>query len=185
MLLYRVFWEIAGGGSIDLGGPMYVPPQGAGRFDNPTEYRILYLSRDERCAIAETFGRFAAWTAALFEPPAGLARAARRALATYEIADGTRFCDLDDPQTLMKLGTRPSRVITRDYSITRALASRVFAAGSAAGLSWWSYYEALWTNVGIWSLDEITVTDVREMRLTDPVLRESATIVGRTVESSR
>jgi len=180
--LYRVFWQVDGVEPHESGGAVFVPPQGAGRFDNPGDYAILYASLEEQGAIAERLGRFPIWSPALLEPPPALPSTARRAVATYEVNEEARLEDLDDPRSLVELRTRPSRVITRDRAISQALALQIFLDRSAAGVRWWSYYEALWTSVGIWSLDSVIVTNVRALRLTDDPLLGAAAVIGRRVE---
>jgi hypothetical protein len=53
--LYRVFPFHPDSSADKPGGALYVPPQGAGRIDNPDLYTVLYLSDAPVGAIAEAF----------------------------------------------------------------------------------------------------------------------------------
>ena len=68
------------------------------------------------------------------------------ALATLELAEGPSLVDLDDPESLLARGLRPSRVATGERDVSQQVARGVYAEG-AAGLSWWSTIEASWTNL--------------------------------------
>ena len=50
----------------------------------------------------------------------------------------------------MAEGWRPSRVASRDRSVTQPMAVAAFDAG-ALGLSWWSTLDSAWTNVTLFA----------------------------------
>lgn len=181
MTLYRVFWSFPSAAENLPGGALYIPQQGSGRFDNPAQYQLLYVSREPHGAIAEAFGRFSAWSAPILERPPSLPRNAIRALATYELDDRARVCDFDDPAQLLALRMRPSQVITRDYPQVRRRALGIFQSGSWVGVQWWSWYEASWTNVALWDQAPVRIIDERPLTLTDPALHTAATAIGRVV----
>jgi RES domain len=107
------------------------------------------------------------------------------ALATLELAEGLSLVDLDDPQSLLLRGLRPSRVATGERDVSQQVARGVYSEG-AAGLSWWSTIEASWTNLTLF--DErcrraLTVAD-RPVPLTTktPELLAAAERLGIAVE---
>ena len=99
MKLFRVFRYISGVDPTGPGGPLYVPPQGAGRIDNPAIYSVLYLSNSEAGAIAEAFGRLPEWSAAMLAGQPAMP-GSTRAVATYDFAAPDAICNLDDPAQL-------------------------------------------------------------------------------------
>jgi hypothetical protein len=179
--LYRVFPFHADAAPDQPGGALYVPPQGAGRIDNPDLYSVLYLSDAAPGAIAEAFGRFPEWTPAILAGAPAMPGSAR-ALATYEMSADLRLCDLDDAGRLVSLRLRPSEIVTRDYSKTRAWARTIYDQHTWAGIRWWSFYDSQWGSVGLWDIAGLRLRDVRVLRLDDPdLLTASRTIVRRVV----
>jgi hypothetical protein len=179
--LYRVFPFHEDSAVDEPGGALYVPPQGDGRLDNPSLYSILYLSDAASGAIAEAFGRFPEWTPAVLAGTPAVPGSVH-AIAQYELAAEPPLCDLDDAGRLLSLRLRPSDVVTRDYSRTRAWARRLYKAGVWAGVRWWSYYEPQWGSVGLWNIAGLELRDTRPLRLDDPdVIAASRTIVRRIV----
>ena len=73
-----------------------------------------------------------------------------RAIARYRLADDAPVCDLDDPAQWLRLGLRPSEVVSRNYARTRAWARRVYELERWIGVRWWSYYEPGWASIGLW-----------------------------------
>lgn len=124
-VLYRVFPYLAAAGKNELGGALYVPPQGGGRIDNPGTYSVLYLSDAAAGAVAEAFGRFPEWTPAILEGSPNLPGSAR-AIASYRLADDAPICNLDDPKQLLAFELRPSDIVSRDYTRSRAWARRIY-----------------------------------------------------------
>jgi len=179
--LYRVFPYLAASGKYEPGGPLYLPPQGAGRIDNAGTYSVLYLSDAAAGAIAEAFGRFPEWTDAILEGNPSLPGSVR-AIARYRLAEDAPVCNLDDPEQLVALGLRPSDIVSRDYARSREWARRMYAQGRWSGVRWWSYYDPAWSSFGLWdteqlSLDEVTLLD-------HPALLEAGrTIVRRVVRT--
>jgi hypothetical protein len=109
-----------------------------------------------------------------------------RAIASYRLADDAPLCDLDDPEQLRTLRLRPSDVVSRDYSRTRAWARQIYAQRRWVGVRWWSYYDPRWASAGLWELSRLALEDVRPLRLDDPALIEaSRTIVRRILEDPR
>jgi hypothetical protein len=183
--LYRVFPYLPDAAPDEPGGPLYIPPQGGGRLDNPDLYSVFYASSAEAGAIAEAFGRFPEWTPAILAGSPALPGSVR-AVATYRLDAQAAVCNLDDPAQLSTLGLRPSDVVSRDYARTREWARRLFLDGRWAGVRWWSYYDPRWASFGIWDFTAITFVAVRALTVSDPALVEAArTIARRVVPVSR
>lgn len=185
MNFYRVFSYLEGVPAHKPGGALFIPPQGAGRIDNPEHYDVLYVSSEPEAAVAESLGPFpaAVWTKdILLGTP--LLRGSARALARYELPGTTRICDLDDPRELMVQRLRPSLVITRDYSTTQSWALKIFKAARTArwaGIRWWSYYEGSWSSIGLWTLAALDVVEVVPLTLGHRAVAAAAQVVGRQV----
>jgi RES domain-containing protein len=179
-VLYRVFPFVAAAAVDDAGGPLYIPPQGGGRLDNPDLFHVLYLSDAAAGAIAEAFGRFPEWTRAILEGSPALPGSVR-ALARYRLADDVPVCDLDDPRQLRALGLRPSDVVSRDYVRTRAWARRLYESHAWAGVRWWSYYDPRWASFGLWDPGRLRVEEVVPLALDDPALLEASRTIARRV----
>ena len=180
--LYRVFPYLAASLTDEPGGALYVPPQGGGRIDNPGTYSVLYLSDTPAGAVAEAFGRFPEWTPAMLEGSPSLLGSAR-AIARYRLVDDAPICNLDDAEQLLVLGLRPSDVVRRDYTRSRAWARRIYERGQWSGVHWWSYYDPAWSSFGLWDINHLTLDDVTPLGINDPALLEaSRTIVRRVVE---
>jgi len=176
-----VFPYLAAAGESEPGGALYVPPQAGGRIDNPGIYAALYLSDAAPGAIAEAFGRFPEWTAAILEGSPSLPGSSR-AIAVYRLAEDARICNLDDAERLLALGLRPSDIVSRDYARTRGWARRIYEEGEWSGVRWWSYYDPGWSSFGLWDIKHLTLEDVSVLRLDQPILLEaSRTIVRRAV----
>jgi hypothetical protein len=183
--LYRVFPYLPEAPLDEPGGALYIPPQGGGRLDNPDLYSAFYASDSEAGAIAEAFGRFPEWTAAILAGSPALP-GSTRALATYRLAERAAICNLDDAAQLNTLDLRPSDVVSRDYTRTRGWARRLFREGRWSGVRWWSYYDPRWASLGIWDTTAISFVAVRALTLDDPVLIEAArAILRRVVTVSR
>ena len=103
------------------------------------------------------------------------------ALAEIEVEDNARLVDLDNPAVLDRERLRPSRVATRDRSVTQPAALALYNRyPEMAGLRWWSIWEALWTNVTLFdrAVAMMRVVDARELTLELPELREAADLFG-------
>jgi hypothetical protein len=178
--VYRVLPWLRGAAETDPGGALYVPPQGAGRFDNPAQYEIFYVAESREAAIAEAFGRHPLWTASMLNGIPSLPGSVH-ALATYGLADAAALYDLDDPANLVTLKLRPSDVVNRDYTVTQALALRIFTTGTVSGLRWWSYYDPAWANVGLWDTAALTVVDIRPLSIMDSTVVRAARTISRLI----
>ena len=180
LALYRVFSYLPSAAEDQPGGALYLPPQAGGRLDNPASYSVLYLSDHPSGAIAEAFGRFPEWTAAMLAGSPGLPGSVR-ALARYQLPEDAEICNLDDPHRLLSLELRPSDVVSRDYAHTRAWARRIFEEGKWTGIRWWSYYDPQWASFGIWYTVSLELLEVVRLTLTHPALVEAARTIARRV----
>jgi hypothetical protein len=158
VLLYRCFaWDDS---ARDTGpdGPLWFPRvyQGEGRHDNPFRGQRLLPSLLRR-------------------------RKLPLALAELELDDRAGLVDLDDPAVLRRERLRPSHVATRDRATTQPQARLLYERHpKAAGLRWWSIYEALWTNVTLFdrSAPKLRARSVRALAVDDPVVVEAADFFG-------
>jgi hypothetical protein len=97
------------------------------------------------------------------------------------LADAAALYDLDDPANLVTLKLRPSDVVNRDYTVTQALALRIFTTGTVSGLRWWSYYDPAWANVGLWDTAALTVVDIRPLSIMDSTVVRAARTISRLI----
>jgi hypothetical protein len=165
----------------EAGGALWFPreQQGYGRHDNPDFYGCLYVAEDAVSAVAESLAGFRG-TGRL---TASMLTQLGRPLALAEIAlpDDAAVIDLDDPAVLVAEELRPSRVATRARGITQGIAAELYRAHpEAAALRWWSTLEASWINLTLFdrATPALTVTDVAELRIDDPVVRDAAALLG-------
>lgn len=183
MILYRCFaWQAAARADAP-DGPLWFPRpfQGDGRHDNPDVYGCLYLSDRAVSCIVEQI--------AAFRGQRLIASLLRRrglplALARLDLDDGQSLIDLDDPGVLKRERLRPSQVATRQRAATQPQALTLFHRHrSAAGLRWWSTWEATWTNVTLFdrAAASLTLLDVTELTLDHPRLHEAAELFGLRV----
>ena len=180
--LYRVLPYLDTAAAGAPGHPLYVPPStGANRIDNPGAYDPLYFGDDPRCAVAEAFGWAPRWNAGLLRGTPSLPGTVR-ALVSFDLADDAAVADLDDAARLVELGLRPSRVVTRDRTVTQAWANELFLAGTFAGVRWWSYYDPEWGSVGLWDAAALAVTDVEELTVRHPAFTDAAAAIVRVIE---
>lgn len=185
MRLWRALPLDKAAGEEDPGGPLWFPraQQGAGRHDNPDIYGCLYVSEQAVSAVAELLAPFRG-TAKLL--PSMLVRfGLPLALASLQLPDDATVVDLDDPATLSAEGLRPSRVATRERTLTQQQAAEIHASHpDAAGIRWWSTLEASWIN---WTLFDSAAATLRlenltKLTLTDPVVVEAAEFLGLSGE---
>jgi len=183
VILYRCFaWRRAAREDAP-DGPLWFPRplQGEGRHDNPDAYGCLYLSDRPESCIAEQL--------AAFRGQRLVASILRRrglplALARVELGDDAELIDLDDPAVLNRERLRPSRVATRRRSMTQPQAIDLYRRHPrAAGLVWWSSWEALWVNVTLFdrAAAALRVVDVTELTPGHPNLLEAAELFGLRV----
>src|SRR4051812_34776044 len=81
------------------GGAVHIRRKGGDWLDNQDLYSVFYGSDAEAGGIAEAFGRFPEWTAAILEGSPSLPGSAR-AVARYRLDPAARVCDLDDAAQL-------------------------------------------------------------------------------------
>jgi len=181
--LYRCFAWRSAARDDQPDGPLWFPRlfQGEGRHDNPEVYGCLYLSDRPASCIAEQFAAFRGQrlTASMLRR-----RDLPLALARLEIRGSATLIDLDDPSVLRRERLRPSQVATRSRSVTQPQALALYRRHpSAAGLRWWSSWEALWANVTVFdrAAAALRAIEVTELTLDHPNLLEAADIFGLRV----
>jgi hypothetical protein len=181
--LYRCFAWRSAARADEPDGPLWFPRmfQGEGRHDNPDVYGCLYLSDRPASCIAEQLAAFRGQrlTASMLRR-----RGLPLALGRLEIANGAKLVDLDDASVLVRERLRPSQVATRSRSVTQPHALALYRRHPrAAGLRWWSSWEALWANVTVFdrAAAALRTVDVTELTLDHPSLLEAADIFGLRV----
>jgi len=162
------------------GGALWFPRafQGDGRHDNPSVYGCLYLADREVSAVVEQLARFRGRP---LRPELLRRRGLPLALAAIQLPDRAQVIDLDEPEVLAAHELRPSLVATRSRDVTQPQALALHRRHRfAAGLRWWSVFEALWANVTIFerAASRLTLLDVRRLELDDPALVEAADLLG-------
>ena len=183
MILYRCFAWDARADDRAPDGPLWFPRvfQGEGRHDNPELFGCLYLSTRALSSVAEQLARFRGQR---LLPSLLRRRGLPLGLAELELADPVELVDLDDPVVLRRERLRPSVVATRQRDMTQPQARRLHAGHpAAAGLQWWSTYEALWMNVTLFdrAATKLRVRSVRALTLDDPAVIEAADLFGLRV----
>jgi hypothetical protein len=178
--LYRCFAWRSAGRDDEPDGPLWFPRmfQGEGRHDNPDVYGCLYLSDRPESCIAEQLAAFRGQrlTASMLRR-----RNLPLALARLEIRASATLIDLDDPSVLLRERLRPSQVATRRRTVTQPQALALYRRHPrAAGLRWWSSWEALWANVTVFerAAAALRAIEVTELTLDHPNLLEAADIFG-------
>jgi hypothetical protein len=181
--LYRCFAWRSAARDDQPDGPLWFPRmfQGDGRHDNPDVYGCLYLSDRPESCIAEQLAAFRGQrlTASMLRR-----RGLPLALGRLEIRDNAKLIDLDDPSVLLRERLRPSQVATRTRSVTQPQALALYSRHpGAAGLRWWSSWEALWANVIVFdrAAAALQAVEVTELTLEHPHLLEAADIFGLRV----
>ena len=180
MILYRCFAWAERAGDAGPDGPLWFPRiyQGEGRHDHPDRYGCLYLSLSPLSTVVEQLARFRGQR---LLPSLLRRRGLPLALADLELADSAELVDLDDPGVLRHERLRPSRVATRDRGITQAQAVELHDRHRhAAGLRWWSTYEALWINVTVFdrAAAQLRVRSIRALTIEDSIVVEAADVFG-------
>jgi hypothetical protein len=178
--LYRCFAWNDRARQGDQDGPLWFPRQfqGEGRHDNPDLFGCLYLSDRALSSIVEQLARFRGQR---LVPSLLRRRGLPLALAALELAEPVTLVDLDDPVVLRRERLRPSLVATRQRDTTQPQARRLHARhAAAAGLRWWSTYEARWLNVTLFdrAAAQLRVTSVRALSVEDPAVTEAADFFG-------
>ena len=184
VILYRCFACDERAPATETDGALWFPRiyQGEGRHDNPDLYGCLYLADRAVSCVVEQLARFRTQrlTSALLRR-----RGLPLALAELELADKAELLDLDDPVVLRRERLRPSAVATRHRTVTQPQARALFEAHKkAAGLRWWSTYEAQWANVTLFerAARSLRVLAVQALTLEDPAVVAAAEFFGmRTI----
>ena len=155
--------------------------QGDGRHDNPDVYGCLYLADREVSCVVEQLARFRGRRlvpGSLVRRGLPLALAGDRASGREPSSSTstTRPCSSrtssglrtsrPEPATSLSLRRSPSTGATRD----------------AAGLRWWSVYEALWANVTVFdrAAPALRLAEIRRLELGDPAVAAAADHLGLT-----
>jgi hypothetical protein len=185
VILYRCFAWNARAAASEPDGPLWFPRpfQGDGRHDNPELYGCLYLTDRPVSCVVEQLARFRGQRLA---PALLRRRGLPLALAELELAEPAWVIDLDDPALLQRERLRPSRVATRQRALTQPQVRQLYERHpDAAGLAWWSTYEAIWTNVTLFdrAARVLHARSVRALLVDDPVVREAAESFGMPVSS--
>ena len=183
MILYRCFAWDRQAKPAEPDGPLWFPRvfQGDGRHDNPVLYGCLYLADRAPSCVVEQLARFRGQR---LSPPLLRRRGLPLALAALELEDAAPLVDLDDPAILRRERLRPSLVATRHRDVTQPQARRLHAQHvAAAGLRWWSTYEALWVNVTLFdrAAARLRVASVQILTMGDPAVLEAAQFFGLPV----
>jgi hypothetical protein len=179
--LWRTLPLDRGAGQNEPRGALWFPreQQGYGRHDNPDLYGCLYVAEDAVSAVAESLAPFRGTGRLTASMLFHLGRPL--ALAELALPDDAAAVDLDDPDTLAAERLRPSRIATRARGVTQRVAADLFRAHpEALALRWWSTLEASWINRTLFdrAADALALTEVAELRIDDPVVREAATLLG-------
>jgi hypothetical protein len=155
--------------------------QGEGRHDNPAVYGCLYLSEQPLSCVVEQLARFRGQR---LTPALLLRRGLPLALAELELPDDAELVDLDEPAVLRRERLRPSRVATRERGITQPQALALHGKHQeAAGLRWWSTFEAQWLNVTLFDRAEpaLRLVSVRMLDVADDEIVAVADVLGLRV----
>lgn len=178
--LYRVFPWLRDARRGRPGHPAFVPGGGAGRIDNPEHYHALYLSDGPGGACAEAFFFKSVWDPKMLRGSPSLPGSVQ-AIATFELDPATQICDLDDASRLVKLGLRPSQVVTRDRKVTQAWALSIFRQQSFGGIRWWSYHDPRWGSHGVWATSNLKLQGVEALTLDHAAVTEAAAVLNRRI----
>jgi hypothetical protein len=186
---YRICHIVDGAAIGQPGHPLYVRPewQGAGRFDQPALYTVLYFALSQSGAVAEVYGNLSEWTDAMFLHPTR----GRASLISVDIDDelAGRLLDLDDARVLLDRGLRPTDVVGRSRLKTRTLAADLFSDG-VPGIRFWSYYRCEWSNVAVFNRAHetaalIRVDNTEPMSLDIPCVRAGSEMLCRPIRKPR
>jgi hypothetical protein len=182
VILHRCFAWAGGARASDPDGPLWFPRvfQGDGRHDNPDTYGCLYLADREVSAVVEQLARFRGQRLA---PELLVRRGLSLALAAIDLPDRAQVIDLDEPAVLLDHELKPSLVATRQREVTQPQALALHRRHRfAAGLRWWSMFEAFWANVTIFdrAARRLRLEDLRPLPVDDAAVREAAVVLGLT-----
>lgn len=179
--LYRIIPYVAGAKKGTQGHPLFFPEnKGVHRVDNQGHYQVSYFASDGSCAFAEKFAYLKEWNEMTLRPDRSMPNS-RWALISYEIDTSAPIFDMDDAANLLKLGVRPSHVVTLDRVVTQAWALKVFKNKKFSGISWWSYFNSEWSVFGIWRLEGLSVKKVEILTLKHPVVAPAAEVTNKLI----
>jgi hypothetical protein len=180
VILFRCFaWnERARRNGLD--GALWFPRpyQGDGRHDNADLYGCLYLSERPLSCVVEQLARFRGQR---LLPALLVRRGLPLALAELELADDAELLDLDDPAVLRRERLRPSVVATRAREVTQPQARALYERHpEAAGLRWWSTFEAQWLNVTLFdrAAAALRLVTARALAVEDEDVAAAADLLG-------
>ena len=154
------------------------PYQGDGRHDNKDLYACLYLSERPLSCVVEQLARFRGQR---LLPALLVRRGLPLALAELELADGAELLDLDEPAVLRREQLRPSLVATRAREVTQPQARALYERHpDAAGLRWWSTFEAQWMNVTLFdrAAAALRLLSSRTLTVEDEEVAAAADVLG-------
>jgi hypothetical protein len=181
VILWRVLpWQRAAR-PTHRGGALWFPRelQGAGRHDNPEIYGCLYVGERAVSPVAEALAPFRGAGTLTDEM---LVRAGvPLVLAELSLSEDSHIIDLDDPQVLLDVGLRPSRVAMSERAVTQADAARLHARRPPpAALRWWSTIEAGLANLTLFdrTQPDLEVIGVTPLTPQDDAVREAADLLG-------
>ena len=180
MILYRCFaWNERARPDRPDGALWFPRPyQGDGRHDNEGLYGCLYLSERPLSCIVEQLARFRGQR---LLPALLVRRDLPLALAELELADRAELLDLDEPAVLRRERLRPSLVATRAREVTQPQARALYEAHpGAAGLRWWSTFEAQWLNVTLFdrAASALRLVSVKALDVADEDIDAAADVLG-------
>ncbi len=102
-------------------------------------------------------------------------------LAEINLGETGQVIDLDDPATLVAEHLRPSTVATRQRLITQAQAASLYRADpGAAGLKWWSTFEATWAQLTLFdrAAGLLDLASVTQLTVELSAVHEAAAFLG-------
>jgi len=154
------------------------PYQGDGRHDNADLYGCLYLSERALSCVVEQLARFRGQR---LLPALLVRRGLPLALAELKLAERAELVDLDEPAVLRREQLRPSLVATRAREVTQPQARALYERHpGAAGLRWWSTFEAQWLNVTLFdrAAGALELVSVRKLTVEDEEIAAAADVLG-------
>jgi hypothetical protein len=176
---YRVCPYVASAAPGNPGHPRYVLPGGRGnRIDNPDHYELFYVAEQPEGAIAEAFGHHHIRTIDLLNGPP---KVPGRVMALTNFEADLSITNLDDAPTLMRLGWKPSRVVTRHRKVTQSGALAIFRANGGHGIRWWIYYEPDFACLGLWDRTPLSVVNSDVSTPNHPALTGATRMLDRSL----
>ncbi|HJQ74057.1 MAG TPA: RES domain-containing protein [Gaiellaceae bacterium] len=180
MILYRCFAWNERARPDRLDGALWFPRpyQGDGRHDNADLYGCLYLSERPLSCVVEQLARFRGQR---LLPALLIRRGLPLALAELELDESAELVDLDEPAVLRREQLRPSLVATRARGVTQPQARALYERHpDAAGLRWWSTFEAQWLNVTVFdrAAAALRLVSVRALAVGDEDVSAAADVLG-------